>query len=81
MNKKWCLLKTSDGSRGANGKKKVYTVHLDGKLVRFEWGMAEKDARQTKTQVFASEQAANFYALAQVNKKVFDRGYELVYEV
>lgn len=81
MQKRWCLLKESDGNRGLDGKKKVYNVHLDGKTVRFEWGMAEKDARQTKTQVFASAQEANFFALAQVSKKLHDRGYELVYAV
>ena len=47
MQKKWCLLKTSDGERGTNGKQKVYEVIVEGSKVITVWGMAEKTQRQT----------------------------------
>jgi predicted DNA-binding WGR domain protein len=78
---KWCLLNASDGSRGQNGKKKVYEVILEGKKVRMIWGMAEKDSRQSKTVVFSNETAAKWFAQDKVREKIQDRGYELVYSV
>lgn len=80
MNKKWCLLKTSDGARGAAGKKKVYEITISDNVLRCEWGMAEKTTRQSSTQVFYSHQAA----LAAAHEKMWNKrtkGYELVYAV
>jgi hypothetical protein len=81
MSAKWCLMNTSDGSRGENGKKKVYEVILEGNKVRMIWGMAEKDSRQSKTMVFGTELAAKWFAQGKVREKIQDRGYELVYSV
>ena len=78
--KKWCLLKTSDGSRGQAGKKKVYEVVLDGNVVRTSWGMAEKPSRQSAVQTFYSAQSANYAAQLKVSEKL-GRGYVLAYEV
>lgn len=49
MEKKWCLLKVSDGQRGNNGKKKVYEITVSGNSVSYSWGMAEKPGRRTAT--------------------------------
>jgi predicted DNA-binding WGR domain protein len=80
MEKKWCLLKRSDGDRGTAGKRKVYEVTVSGTLVTCEWGMAEKASRQRSTQRFASEQGALSFAYEKVWSKR-DRGYEQVYAV
>ena len=80
MTKKWCLLKESDGARGANGKKKVYEVILDGERVRTVWGMAEKESRQTQVQNFFSEAYARQWAAVRVQEKLA-KGYELAYSV
>ena len=78
--KKWCLLKTSDGNRGMNDKKKVYEIVLDGTIVRTSWGMAEKASRQTAVRNFYSEGYARQAAMLKVQEKV-DKGYEVVYVV
>lgn len=78
MNKKWCLIKTSDGARGVAGKKKVYEVILDGTKVRTVWGMAEKDSRQTQVKNFFDPHYARQFAAMQVNAKI-DKGYVLAY--
>jgi predicted DNA-binding WGR domain protein len=80
MNKKWCLLKTSDGVRGAIGKKKVYEVIVDGTKVRTVWGMAEKESRQTAVQNFFDVHYARQYAAMKVQEKL-DKGYEVAYTV
>ena len=81
MNKKWCLLKGSDGARGAKGKKKVYEVTINGTTVTFEWGMAETMAgRRRQTTTFRSTQAALAAAHEKVYAKV-GRGYEVAYTV
>jgi predicted DNA-binding WGR domain protein len=77
---KWCLLKTSDGARGANDKKKVYEVTLDGSTVRTSWGMAEKSARQSATVVYYSEGHARQEAMVKVQEKL-GKGYVLAYTV
>jgi predicted DNA-binding WGR domain protein len=80
MTKKWCLLKTSDGARGAIGKKKVYEVILDGNRVRTVWGMAEKESRQTAVQNFFDPHYARQAAAIKVQEKLA-KGYELAYSV
>ena len=80
MQKKWCLLKTSDGSRGTAGKKKVYEVTVDGTIVRTSWGMAEKASRQTEVKNTYSEEYARQLAFMKVQEKL-DKGYELAYTV
>jgi predicted DNA-binding WGR domain protein len=80
MTKKWCLLKTSDGQRGVNGKKKVYEIVLDGTKVTTTWGMAEKPQRQIAVRNFYSEGYARQAAMLKVQEKV-DKGYEVVYVV
>lgn len=80
MNQKWCLLKTSDGARGANGKKKVYEVLLDGSTLRTSWGMAEKTQRATAVATYYSEGRARQEALLKVQQKL-DKGYVLAYTV
>jgi predicted DNA-binding WGR domain protein len=80
MEKKWCLLKISDGERGAVGKQKVYEVTVSDNVLRCAWGMAEKAKRQTSAQVFADNQSALWAARQKVWSKV-DRGYRIAYEV
>jgi len=80
MNTKWCLLKESDGTRGANGKKKVYEIVVDGNAVRTSWGMAEKPARQSSTQWFPTESHARQFALTRQYDKMA-KGYKLAYAV
>jgi predicted DNA-binding WGR domain protein len=80
MEKKWCLLKISDGQRGAAGKKKVYEVTLTENVLVCSWGMAEKSSRQTSVQRFANAQSALWAA----NEKVWskrERGYTVAYQV
>jgi predicted DNA-binding WGR domain protein len=76
---KWVLLHTSDGSRGENGKQKVYEVIITGTTVTFSWGMAEKVTRQTKTVSNYSEGAAYQTAINQVYAKI-NKGYRLAYK-
>jgi hypothetical protein len=78
MQKKWCLLKESDGGRGEAGRKKVYEVIVDGTMIRTSWGMAEKISRQTKIQNLHDEFYARQLAFVKVQEKL-DKGYELVY--
>lgn len=80
MEKKWCLLKQSDGDRGVAGKKKVYEVRVAGNLVHCEWGMAEKVSRQSSVHRFGSEQGALRFAQEKVWSKL-DKGYEVAYKV
>lgn len=80
MEKKWCLLKDSDGTRGANGKKKIYEVSVSGSIVRTSWGMAEKGNRQQQVQNTYSESYARQLAFMKVQEKL-DKGYELAYTV
>lgn len=80
MQKKWCLLKDSDGTRGVIGKKKVYEVTLDGAIVRTSWGMAEKASRQTEVKNFFDEHYARQAAFIKVQEKL-DKGYEVAYTV
>lgn len=78
MEKKWHLLKRSDGARGVNGKYKVYEVRIAHNVVYCEWGMAEKASRQSSRHYFGSTQAALRFAHEKVYSKV-DRGYTLAY--
>ena len=80
MDKKWCLIKESDGARGANGKKKIYEVSVTGNTVRFSWGMAEKSTRQTSTDYGWNNGAAMQLAQQKVNAKLAG-GYTLAYVV
>lgn len=80
MNKKWCLLKSSDGARGANGKKKVYEIRIDGTTVTFEWGMAEKTQRQRQVRVCRTPQGALAVAYEKLDAKVAG-GYRVAYAV
>jgi len=80
MEKKWCLLKQSDGARGDAGKKKVYEVRIADNVVFCEWGMAEKTSRQSSRHYFGSAQSALRFAQEKVWSKV-DRGYTVAYTV
>jgi predicted DNA-binding WGR domain protein len=80
MEKKWCLLKSSDGARGDNGKQKVYEVIVDGTKVITVWGMAEKTQRQIQTKQVYSESYARQLAFMKVQEKL-EKGYELAYAV
>jgi len=80
MEKKWCLLKDSDGDRGLNGKKKVYEVTVNGTEVTYSWGMAEKTSRQTFTDFGKNETSAFQLAMMKVNFKI-ESGYTLAYTV
>ena len=80
MEKKWCLLKQSDGARGDAGKKKVYEVRVAENVVYCEWGMAEKASRQSSRHYFGSAQSALVFAHENVHSK-YDRGYTLAYSV
>lgn len=80
MNKKWCLLKNSDGNRGLAGKKKIYEVIVMDNTVYLSWGMAEKSNRQTTTITATNPNAAAQVAHAKVYEKM-SSGYELAYSV
>jgi predicted DNA-binding WGR domain protein len=80
MDKKWCLLKTSDGARGQAGKKKVYEVTVSGTTVTMSWGMAEKPNRQTKVIRTYTAQGATAEAMNKVYEKIAS-GYVLAYTV
>lgn len=80
MTQRWCLLKDSDGARGAIGKKKIYEVILDGSTVRTTWGMAEKSQRQNQSLSFITDQSARVAAVAKVNSKIA-KGYRLAFAV
>lgn len=80
MEKKWCLLKISDGARGAIGKQKVYEITVIDNMLRCSWGMAEKETRQTSVKHFFTTQAAISEAHAKLWSKL-DRGYRIAYEV
>jgi len=78
MTTKWCLVKSSDGDRGASGKKKVYELSVDGTSFTAVWGMAEKPNRQTKKLHCGGQQVALWKAREKVSEKL-DKGYELAY--
>jgi hypothetical protein len=79
MTTKWCLVKSSDGDRGALGKKKIYEVIVDdNNTITFIWGMAEKPNRQTKKLLCGGQQVALWKAREKVSEKL-DKGYELAY--
>jgi predicted DNA-binding WGR domain protein len=80
MTKKWCLLKSSDGQRGANGKRKIYEVTVDGPVVRTSWGMAEKPVRQNEVKNYHDDFYARQAAFMKVQEKL-NKGYELAYAV
>lgn len=80
MDRKWCLLKASDGKRGDAGKKKVYEITVSDNVLHCSWGMAEKQTRQSSTQVFATSQSALSAAYSKLYSK-YDRGYKLAYSV
>jgi hypothetical protein len=80
MEKKWCLLKNSDGNRGLAGKKKIYEVTVDGTKVTYSWGMAEKSTRQTFVDYGKNETSAFQLAMMKVNFKI-ESGYEIAYTV
>ena len=80
MQKKWCLLKESDGARGDKGRKKIYEVIVDGPIVRMSWGMAEKTNRQQEIKNFFDEAYARQAAFLKVQEKI-NKGYELAYSV
>ena len=77
---KWALLKTSDGNRGLNGKKKIYKIVVEGNKVTFSWGMAEKSSRQTSVIIAANENAAVWTAKQKMWDKV-STGYVVAYSV
>lgn len=78
--KRWCLLKDSDGGRGAEGKKKMYEIVVDGNQMTTLWGMAEKPSRQTKVITFSDEQTAVYAAKTRIFEKR-EKGYVLAYSV
>jgi predicted DNA-binding WGR domain protein len=78
MTTKWCLVKASDGTRGAEGKKKVYEIVVDGTIVKVSWGMAEKPNRQTQTIYLDSPQSARQEAITKLVMKEA-KGYTLAY--
>lgn len=80
MEKKWCLLKESDGARGQAGKKKIYEVRVEGNTVFCEWGMAEKTQRQSSVMTYATTSAAQQQAVVKVYEKI-DKGYKLAFVV
>jgi predicted DNA-binding WGR domain protein len=76
--KKYCLIKASDGARGQDGKKKVYEITVSGLTVTMSWGMAEKPNRQTKVETFTHPAYATQFATTKVWMKR-SNGYQLAY--
>lgn len=66
--------------RGQNGKKKVYEITISDNVLRCEWGMAEKPARQSSVRAFATSQQALNAAYEKMSSKI-ERGYEVAYSV
>lgn len=77
MNTRWILTKESDGNRGQEGKKKIYEVSVNGKVVELLWGMFEKGEKQFQKKVFPDTQSARFFAWDKVHSKQA-KGYTLV---
>lgn len=71
------LVSKSEGSRGADGKKKIYTITVHGNRVTVSWGKAEEAKRQTQTKQFFGEWSAIQYAEEKKWAKV-SKGYEIV---
>ena len=80
MTTKWCLLKNSDGDRGALGKKKIYEIVVNGDSVSTVWGMAEKSLRQSQVKYYPNPQSARYAAMEKMQAKL-DKGYVLTYAV
>ena len=78
VEKKWVLLKESDGSRGENGKKKVYEIVVKNNMLFTSWGMAEKSVRASSTKYFTSDNAAFVEALSKLSDKTA-KGYVIAY--
>ena len=78
MTTKWCLIKSSDGDRGALGKKKVYELSIEGSSFTAVWGMAEKPSRQRQVKSFSSPQGARWAAMDKIQSKL-DKGYVIAY--
>lgn len=78
--KKYALLKVSDGKRGEMGKQKIYEIVVSGNKVTTSWGMAEKAQRQSSVQVYATEGAASQAAKVKLWDKLAG-GYRLAYSV
>lgn len=72
------LISKSQGDRGQAGKKKVYEIVVEGNKVTLSWGMAEKATRQTKTERFATQMQARWFATDKKIEKL-DKGYEMAY--
>jgi len=77
IKRKFVLVSKSDGSRGADGKKKVYSIIVHGSQVTLSWGKAEESKRQTQTKKFFTEWSAVQYAEEKKWAKM-DKGYEVV---
>ena len=80
MQTKWCLVKVSDGNRGALGKKKVYELSIDGNSFTAVWGMAEKPVRQSEVKNYRDDFYARQMAFMKVQEKL-NKGYKLAYAV
>jgi predicted DNA-binding WGR domain protein len=72
------LVSKSQGTRGDNGKKKVYEIVVEGNKVVVSWGMAEKANRQSKTEWFGTELQATWFASDKKYEKL-NKGYEIAY--
>ncbi len=76
--RKVVLIKTSEGQRGQEGRKKIYEITIAGNVVTFSWGKAEENKRQTLTKVFAQEWQAVNYAYEKQDQKVA-KGYQVAF--
>lgn len=74
--KKIVLVCQSEGSRGQNGKKKIYEIIVNGNSVVLRWGKAEEDTRQSKTEWFVSAYQATNYADNKKWEKL-SKGYHI----
>jgi predicted DNA-binding WGR domain protein len=77
MNRRWILVKESDGQRGIDGKKKIYEIVLEDNMVEILWGMFEKGSKQTDRKYFSNSQKAMSFAYDKYWAKI-GKGYELV---
>lgn len=76
--KKIVLISKSEGSRGQEGKKKIYEIIIEGNKVTFSWGKAEESKRQSKTEWYATEWKAENSAYEKKWEKVM-KGYEVAF--
>jgi predicted DNA-binding WGR domain protein len=77
-NMRWALLK--DPISGKTGKQLEYEIVVDGRVVTYSWGTADKKYQRRSRNVFGNEQEAVEAAHARVSLKTAN-GYQIAHAV